>query len=70
MCPISGGHIFKNPGIIYVYINIYSNMQSAYSRANRSRPCDLNRGYYMTAGRYRIRLRVLNNISQVSAANE
>ena len=30
----------------------------------------LNRGYYMTARRYEISLRVLKNISRVSAANE
>ena len=32
--------------------------------------CVINRGYYMTSRRYEISLRVLKNISQVSAANE
>ena len=30
----------------------------------------IHRGYYMAARRYEISLRVLKNISQVSAANE
>ena len=32
--------------------------------------CIINRGYYMAKRRYKISLRVLNNISQVSIANE
>ena len=32
--------------------------------------CEINRGYYMAARRYEISLRVLKNISRVSAANE
>ena len=30
----------------------------------------INRGYYMATRRYKISLRVLNNISQVSTVNE